>query len=319
MMTRLTMLLTAMLLSVLPAAAQQRIALTFDDAPRGKGAFLTPDRRTGMLIAALHRAGVDQAAFFVNPENLTGTDGAGGTERLQAYVAAGHVLADHSFSHPALSKITAAAFLADIDRAEAWLKGREGYRPWFRFPYLDEGRTDRAKRDAVRAGLKARGLSNGYVTLDGSDWQLEAMTLAAAQAGRAMDMAGLRDLYVDMMMQGVETHAANARVVFGAKQPVHVMLLHETDIAALFIEDFVKALKAKGWTIVTADAAYADPLGRVVPDPANANGTLTGQIVDGRNIAGLAWPALSDAKAAQAAFDARVLAPTQAATAPPAR
>jgi len=319
MMTRLTMLLTAMLLSVLPAAAQQRIALTFDDAPRGKGAFLTPDRRTVMLIAALHRAGVDQAAFFVNPENLTGTDGAGGTERLQAYVAAGHVLADHSFSHPALSKMTAAAFLADIDRAEAWLKGREGYRPWFRFPYLDEGRTDRAKRDAVRAGLKARGLSNGYVTLDGSDWQLESMTLAAAQAGRAMDMAGLRDLYVDMMMQGVESHAANAAKVFGAKQPVHVMLLHETDIAALFIEDFVKALKAKGWTIVTADAAYADRVGRVVPDPANANGTLTGQIADARNIAGLAWPALSDAKAAQAAFDARVLAPAHAATAPPAR
>ncbi len=301
--------LMAALLAAMPAAAQKRIALTFDDAPRSAGAFLTPDQRTVKLIAALHRAGVRQAAFFVNPANLANdTDG---TDRLTDYVVAGHVLADHSFSHPALAKLTAEQYLADIDRAEAWLKGRDGVRRWFRYPFLDEGGTDKAKRDAVRAGLRARGLSNGYVTLDGSDWQLEGMTLAAKQAGRAMDMAGLRKLYVDMMMQGVETHYANAQKVFGARQPIHVMLMHETDIAALFVEDFVRALKARGWTIATADAAYGDALGRVPVDPAVANGTLTGQIAQARGIGGLASPALGDAKAAQAAFDTLVVAPAR--------
>ncbi len=242
---------------------------------------------------------------FVNPGSLA--DDPDGADRLTDYVVAGHVLADHSYSHPALSKLTAAAYLADVDRAEGWLKGREGYRAWFRYPFLDEGGTDKAKRDAVRAGLKARGLRNGYVTVDGSDWQLESMTIAAKAAGHRMDMAKLRRFYVDQMMQGVEAHYANAQKVFGAKQPIHVMLMHETDIAALFIEDFVKALKAKGWTIVTADAAYADPLGRTIPDPASANGTLTGQIAQARGIGGLTWPALANAKAAQAAFDAQVL------------
>ncbi|WP_230769258.1 polysaccharide deacetylase family protein [Sphingomonas sp. Leaf4] len=305
---RLIGMLMAALLAAMPAAAQKRIALTFDDAPRSAGAFLTLDQRTVKLIAALHRAGVTQAAFFVNPGNLAdAADGVDGVDRLTDYVAAGHVLADHSYSHPALSKLTPEQYLADIDRAERWLKGREGYRAWFRYPFLDEGGADKVKRDAVRAGLKARGLANGYVTLDGSDWQLEGMTIAAKQAGRAMDMAALRTLYVDMMMQGVETHYANAQKVFGTRQPIHVMLMHETDIAALFIEDFVKALKAKGWTIATADAAYADPLGRVATDPAHANGTLTGQIAQTRGIGGLASPPLGDAKAAQAAFDTRVL------------
>lgn len=298
-------------LAVGSAQGQQRIALTFDDAPRERGAFLTTDRRTVMLIAALHRAGVKQAAFFVNPGNFSGGDGKGGEDRLTAYVAAGHVLADHSFTHLALSKETPATFLADIDRAEAWLKAQDGYRAWFRFPYLDEGGADKAKRDAVRTGLKARGLTNGYVTLDGSDWQLEGLTQGAARAGQAMDMAGLRTLYVDMMMAGVEAHAANAMKVFGANQPVHVMLLHETDLAALFIEDFVKALKGKGWTIVTADAAYADPVGRVAVDPGYAGGTLTAQIAQTRGIGGLVSPPLGDAKAAQAAFDTRVLAPAR--------
>ena len=42
-----------------------------------------------------------------------------------------------------------------VDAAELWLKGRPGYRPWFRYPFLDEGGRDKAKRDAVREGLKA--------------------------------------------------------------------------------------------------------------------------------------------------------------------
>ena len=85
-------------------------------------------------------------------------------------------------------------YLADIDRAEAWLKPRAGHRPWFRFPFLNEGRQDKVKRDAIRAGLAARGLRNGYVTAESSDWHMETLTIAAKAAGKTMDMDALRDL-----------------------------------------------------------------------------------------------------------------------------
>ncbi|MEN3973214.1 polysaccharide deacetylase family protein [Sphingomicrobium sp. XHP0235] len=148
-----------------PAPDTKRVALTFDDIPRQAGAFFTPDERTDRLIAALDEAGVEQAAFFVNPGRLATTDGAGGEARISAYVEAGHVLANHSFSHPHLNTTSAEDYLADIDRASAWLEGRPGTRPWFRLPYLDEGGSDKAKRDAVRGGLAERGLMNGYVTV----------------------------------------------------------------------------------------------------------------------------------------------------------
>lgn len=111
-----------------PIGEQKRIALTFDDVPRHRGAFMTPDERGARLIVALKQAGVRQAAFFVTPGNLDTPDGQGGEKRIAAYAAAGHVLANHSFSHRALSAIPAADYLADIDRAEAWLKGRKGRR-----------------------------------------------------------------------------------------------------------------------------------------------------------------------------------------------
>ena len=39
-----------------------------------------------------------------------------------------------------------------------------------------------------------------------------------------------------------------------------MLLLHENDLAALFIGDLVAALRAKGWEIVSADQAYQDPI-----------------------------------------------------------
>src|SRR5690606_26336055 len=140
-----------------PAAAQdKRIALSFDDIPRFAGAFMTPDERTARLVAGLEQAGVEQAAFFVTTGNLEDDYGAGGEARIQAYVDAGHVIANHSHSHGWLWNTDATEYITDLDKAEAWLAGRPGKRPWYRFPYLDEGR-DPARRDALRAALRERG------------------------------------------------------------------------------------------------------------------------------------------------------------------
>ena len=55
------------------------------------------------------------------------------------------MLANHTDTHPKLSKVSAEFFLADIDRAGSYLKTQgKAYRPWMRFPYLDEGGPDAA-------------------------------------------------------------------------------------------------------------------------------------------------------------------------------
>ncbi len=260
-----------------PAAAQEkRIALSFDDVPRGAGAFLTPDKRTVMLIAALDRAEVEQAVFFVNPGSLDLPQGLGGEDRIAAYVAAGHVIADHSNTHPHLNTLSAADYLADIDAAEVWLKGRKGYRPWFRYPFLDEGQDDKAKRDAVRAGLAERGLFNGYVTAESSDWNMENLTIAAKAAGKSIDRDALRDLYVRSHVEAAEFYDGLMRKATG-RSTAQVMLLHETDLAALYIDDLVAALRAMGWRLVTADEAYADPVAIEATryNTPSAQGTLT--------------------------------------------
>lgn len=271
----LARLLPVVLLIAAPAAqAQKRIALTFDDVPRNRGPFLTPDERTEKLIAGLKKAGVKQAAFFINPGQIGNGDGTNGAAHIEAYVRAGHVIGDHSYAHKGLQTIDADTFIAEIDKAEAWLKGRPGYRPWFRYPYLHEGGTDKAKRDAVRAALKARGLQDGYVTASGSDWNTEDLAIAAVKAGKTVDMDALRKFYILTHLEAADFADAQMVKAIG-RSPVHVMLMHETDLAALFLPDLVKALQADGWEIVTADEAYADPIHTAQPDTPSADGTLT--------------------------------------------
>ena len=258
-------------------AQDKRVALTFDDVPRQAGAFFTPDERTEKLLAALEEAGVKQAAFFITPGNLASASGEGGEARIAKYTDAGHVIANHSFAHEHLSRNTAEDYLADIDLAGAWLAGRPGYRPWFRFPYLDEGARDKAKRDALRQGLVARGLRNGYVTADGSDWHLEALTVTAKEQGRAMDMHALRKLYLQSQIGGLYYHDALARRTLG-RSPAHVMLLHETDLAAMFLPDLVAELRRDGWDVITVDEAYQDPIAMARPDVPYSWGTLIGSM-----------------------------------------
>jgi peptidoglycan/xylan/chitin deacetylase (PgdA/CDA1 family) len=271
---------------------------------------MTADERTRRLIAGLRTAGVRQAAFFVAVGNLEKNHGAGGRERLAAYAEAGHVLANHSWSHERLSTSEPGAYLADIDRADRWLRGHRGYRAWFRFPFLDEGGSDKVKRDAIRAGLAARGLRNGYVTVDASDWHLEQLTIAAARDGESMNMSALRTLYVESHVEAAEFYDKLARQTLG-RSPAHVLLLHETDLAALYVPDLVAALRARGWEIITADQAYRDPLKSAHPEVRVAQGTLTEALAWERGLPPPRWYVRNNTELAKRLFAERVLGTPQ--------
>jgi peptidoglycan-N-acetylglucosamine deacetylase len=282
----------------------KRIALSFDDAPRGPGGLLNVDARPQILITALREAGVKQAVFFVNPGRIDASNGHSAI--LTAYTDAGHVLGNHTANHKRLSTVSAEAFLADVDAAEVWLKPHAGYRPLFRFPELDEGGADKAKRDAVRTGLKARGLRNGYVTADAWDWELDSLARKAIEARKSVDMAALRALYVENHVEAAEFADRLARKALG-RAPAQVLLLHDTDLAALYLPDLVKALQAKGWRIITSDEAYADPLAKEQPDLRDTNGTILQMVARAKKVPGPYWFDRNEVQAMRMLFDSRVL------------
>ncbi|NDY96605.1 polysaccharide deacetylase family protein [Wenzhouxiangella sp. C33] len=245
-----------------PAVSGGTIALTFDDAPRAAGPLFSGEERTRRLIDTLDQARVTGAMFFVTTKHLS--DVPGGTERLLAYVEAGHLLANHSHSHPWLWRTTAAEYIADIDQASSMLEGFDGVAPFFRYPYLDEGRSI-AKRDEVRSALVQRGLRHGYVTVDNYDWYIEVLLAEAVAANPEIDETAWCDAYTSILLSGVAFYEDMARNILG-RSPHHVLLLHENDIAALCVGYLIRGLRAKGWELVPAEKAFSDPIAAELPN-----------------------------------------------------
>lgn len=187
-----------------------------------------------------------------------------GRGRIEAYAKAGHRIANHSHSHIDLNKVGPDQFLADIDKAATTLSRMQGFVPWFRFPFLREGKTVE-DRDKVRAELKRRDLMSGYVTVDTYDWYVDKLFQDGLSAGKKPHFDRLRRLYVKVLSEGVEFYNKIARESLG-RSPRHVLLLHENDLAALYISDLIKELRKNGWRIVTPERAYQDPIASQEPD-----------------------------------------------------
>lgn len=253
-------LLAFTLLFVATIGQAREIAITFDDAPIPDSATMTGAARTTMLVESLKSAEIRQAAFFCTPKVLTSE----GKLRLEAYAQAGHLLANHSNTHRNLRDLTAEEYLQDIAIADATLRSLPNFRSWFRFPFLSEGDT-REKRDAVRRGLRAMNYQQGYVAVDNYDWYLNKLANDARRDGKTLNQAGLRDLYVSVLMDSVEFYDRIAVKHLG-RSPRHVLLLHENDLAAQFIGDLATALRQAGWTIISPERAYADPIALIEPD-----------------------------------------------------
>jgi len=244
-----------------PNGGEKRIALTFDDAPRADSERLTGSERTRRLIAQLASAGVEEVAFFVTTDRIKSPKE---TRRLHAYAAAGHLLANHSHDHRWLHRSEVDDYVKSIDSAQAVLSEVPNVMPWYRFPYLDEGR-DPKKRDQIRRALAKRGLINGYVTVDNYDWYLDALFQQTIKNQQTIDDNELGQLYVEVMLAAIEFYDDIAMVALD-RSPAHVLLLHENDLAALYIADLVAALRQRGWRIISPREAYRDPIALHVTD-----------------------------------------------------
>ena len=137
------------------------VALTFDDGPH--------PRYTEEIAALLRKYGI-RAAFFEVGQNL-GTVGADGKIALlknatisKRLADAGHMVANHTYSHRVLAKLSEADRTREIESTSSLLEKALGQKPaLFRPPYGARNRT-------VLAQITHEGLENIMWTIDSQDW-----------------------------------------------------------------------------------------------------------------------------------------------------
>jgi peptidoglycan/xylan/chitin deacetylase (PgdA/CDA1 family) len=243
------------------APARPEIAITIDDfnvnadTPR-----LDPDARNAAILATLRAARIHAAAFVAGKQ----VDNPDGKRRLALWSEAGHMLANHSYSHWNYPRVDFEAFSADVLRAEAVIASYPTFRKWFRFPYLKEGATAE-QRDRMRAFLDAHGYRMGYVTVDASDWAIDARLHKRLVENPQAPLDGYRDFYVEHIWERTQFYDGLARQVLN--RPVrHTLLIHHNLLNALFLSDLLQMYAQRGWRVIDAAAAFQDPIFASEPD-----------------------------------------------------
>ena len=188
--------------------ARNEVVLTFDDGP-------WPGSTERVLDALKHEC--VKATFF-----LIGRNAAAHPALARRELAEGHTVASHTFSHPLLERMPAAAAESEIDRGiaavDVALHGSveaAPATPFFRFPGF-------ASSPALLDALARRGIVVFGADLWASDWN----RVSPAQ---------------------------ELKLVLGRLEQAGggIVLLHDTKLqTAAMLPEFLRALKARGYRIV---------------------------------------------------------------------
>jgi peptidoglycan/xylan/chitin deacetylase (PgdA/CDA1 family) len=255
--------LTAVLIAGGPMAARaQQIALTFDDLP-SHSALPKGETRVGVagrIIAALDEAGAPPSYGFINGGSVIADPEA--HRVLALWVAAGHPLGNHTWTHLRLSDADHPAFQNEVQLNEpllAALMGEQNWR-WFRYPYLFEGGTTES-RTGIRAFLAGRGYKIASVTLSFDDYAWNEPYARCADRGDAAAIESLEASYLAAAQASFIQARARSRAALGRDIP-YVLLMHLGAFDARMLPRLLDQYRRDGATFITLDEAESDPFYR---------------------------------------------------------
>lgn len=238
----------------------KEISLSFDDAPRGSSAKFSGLERTKKIISELKKAGVDRAAFYVNTNKLEKDDG---LKRIRLYKNAGHMIGNHTHSHLNIREISTEEYIKDYEKAHKILKSHGLIDYFYRYPFLRRGKT-LEEVNQIHSRIITDGYTDAFVTVDNYDFYMESQFQSALKRGDRINYNNLKKYYIETLFKGIEFYEDLALSALG-KPVKHVMLLHENDLAALFIGDLVRLLRQKGWKIISPEESYTDSITKHFP------------------------------------------------------
>ena len=236
------------------AGGRPQVAVTVDDFNVFDTPALSAAARNQAILDALGRHKLKAALFVAgkfadNERNLA---------LLRQWDERGHLIANHTYSHWYYPNAEFQKYTDDILRNEELLRQFPRFRRFFRFPYLKEGKTAE-QRDRMRAFLKGRGYRNGHVTIDASDWYVDERLRARLKENPGADLSGYRDFYLDHIWERATYYDGLARRVLG-RGLRHTLLLHHNVLNGLFLGDLLEMFRRRGWGLVDAEEAFADPV-----------------------------------------------------------
>ena len=243
---------------------QPCISFTFDDGSTAKHGNYSFEDWNERILSTLDKADI-KAVFFVTTQNKANKKG---KFLLESWNKNGHLIANHTPTHPNFnnSSVTAEDFREELLKADSIISNYSNYTKLFRFPYLKEGNTA-SKVDSIRHIMKQNGYTNGYVTVDASDWYIDSRLRKRLRTNPEADITPYKTYYLEHLLEGA-TYYEQLSYTLTGRHIKHTLLLHHNLSAALFLDDLIDLFKSNGWKVISADEAYNDPIFKQKPKQA---------------------------------------------------
>ncbi len=266
--------------------AQPQVAFTFDDLPAHGP--LPPGMARPAVVASilrtLRRERMPAVYGFVNGFRVARFPYQ--IHILEAWQAAGEPLGNHTWSHPELDKLSAAAYEANIARNEALLQrvAPQGNWHWFRYPFLEEGDTV-SKREEVRRWLAAHGYQVAEVSMDFQDYLWNEPYARCSARHDEAAVRTLHDTYLATAGEYIDVYRELAHRLYGRDVP-YVLLMHAGAFDARMLPELIALFRNRGFAFTTLEIAMADPVYAADPAVPSPGGATFNELVAGeRHIA----------------------------------
>jgi len=245
-----------------PKPPLRKMAVTVDDLPWVGSSELTNTRRQTRKMLRVLRDHRIPAIGFVNERKLqVSGEVEARTALLKAWVDAGMVLGNHTYSHADFNAMTVEQFAADILKGEVvtrrLMRPRLPYQLYFRHPMTRTGNTQ-AKKEAIEKFLTQHGYKVTPHTIENSDFIFNALYVQARQQKDEAKAKQLRESYLEFTMAATEFAEKISPQIFG-HEVTQTLLIHANDITADCLDQMLRWFKSRGYRFVTLDEAMADP------------------------------------------------------------
>lgn len=238
------------------------VAITFDDAPVMHMERYASQWHRRLVIdslgSALDRYGAPATVFAIGKQLQDST----GVDLLRYWREKGASIGNHSYEHisfAGLNKSQAESEIRQAHEAIALALGDvSGFSPYFRFPFLEEGDTAE-DRDALNEVLSDLGLINSRVTISTDDWTFEEAYSRAEEDENWVRRYEIGQSYLQHVRKSIDLWNSVADDLYG--RPVrHVLMLHANRINRDYFGRILEYLAGKGFSFISLDEAYDDPL-----------------------------------------------------------
>ncbi len=261
--------ITLTILAAMAPIPQKKVAITIDDLPFLWGnIYLTPEQESQAfrkVMAALKKHDV-QAFGFVNGSRIKAYH----RELLDEFVTAGHVIGNHTSTHPDLNTTTVDWYEKDIASGQAEIAPWVGETKYFRYPYLHEGPTE-TKRSAIADYLSKNNLVSVLVTIDNDDWLYKGEYGQAVKLHHKSQADSIGAVYLGHMRERTAYFDSVSMAKVG-RSVNHILLIHMTLLNADYLDSLLTWYTNQGWQFISPKEALADSVYRLPQKYLGPNG-----------------------------------------------